>query len=111
MAVALFAAPAALHRMLFRSAAKPEVLSASSQLAAVGLSVLILALTGSVLLVVDVVLGRLQGALAGGATLLECVGLWGLLPEVGRCHAARAGARAGRWAPGGPQGMGAEPHA
>ncbi|WP_406507919.1 hypothetical protein [Streptomyces sp. NBC_00212] len=35
------------------------------------------ALTGSVLLVVDIVLGRVEGVIAGAVTLLVCGGLWG----------------------------------
>ncbi|MCX4670967.1 DUF6328 family protein [Streptomyces sp. NBC_01381] len=111
LAAALFATPAALHRTLFRRGAKPEIVSASSRLAGAGLSVLMLALTGSVLLVVDVVLGRVEGVLAGSATLLVCVGLWGLLPQFVRRRAARTEARPDRRTPGGVQGRGAEPQA
>ncbi len=51
------------------------------------MSVLILTLTGSVLLVVDVVLGRVEGVIAGSATLLVCDGLRGGVAAVR--HAAR----------------------
>jgi Family of unknown function (DUF6328) len=79
-AAALFTAPAALHRMLFRRHAKRRIVDVSARFAAVGLAVLALALTGSVLLVVDVVLGRAQGIAAGaGAAALFTV-LWLALP-------------------------------
>ena len=54
-------------------------------LAGLGLGVLMPAFAGSVLLVVDVTLGRVAGLTAGGATLVGCLLLWGLLPKlVGR---------------------------
>ena len=52
------------------------------QIATVGMGVLVLAFTGSVLLVVDVTTGRAGGVAAGAATLLVCLGLWGLLPRL-----------------------------
>ncbi|MDG4856863.1 DUF6328 family protein [Streptomyces sp. T-3] len=94
LAAALFSTPAALHRTLFQRGAKPEIVRTSSRLAGAGMSVLMLAMTGSVLLVVDVVLGRVEGAIAGSATLLVCGGLWGLLPQFVRRRAARVAAHA-----------------
>jgi len=70
------------------------------------MSVLTLALTGSVLLVVDVVLGRVEGVIAGSAMLLVCGGLWGLLPQLVRQHGPRPELpwdrqpERTRWAPG-----------
>ncbi|MFJ1970265.1 DUF6328 family protein [Streptomyces sp. NPDC087903] len=84
LAAALFTAPAALHRSLFQQRAKPRIVQVSSRLAAVGMGVLVLAFTGSVLLVVDVTTNRAGGAAAGGGTLLVCLGLWGLLPRMVR---------------------------
>jgi hypothetical protein len=80
LAAALFTAPAALHRTLFQKNAKPVIVRVSSRLAAVGMSVLTLAFTGSVLLVVDVSLGRAAGIAAGAGTFLVCVGMWLILP-------------------------------
>lgn len=82
LAAALFTAPAALHRALFQQRAKPQIVRASSRLAGIGMAVLVLALTGSVLLVVDVAAGRAEGAAAGAATFLVCAGLWGGLPRL-----------------------------
>ncbi|MEC7052454.1 DUF6328 family protein [Streptomyces violaceochromogenes] len=89
LAAALFTAPAALHRSLFQQGAKPRIVQVSSRLATTGLSVLVFAFSGSVLLVVDVTTGRAGGIAAGAATFLVCVGLWGLLPRLVR----RAGLR------------------
>ncbi|WP_461029631.1 DUF6328 family protein [Streptomyces sparsus] len=87
LTVIIFTAPAVLHRSLFRRGAKRRVVEVSSTLAQVGLVVLSASLTGAVLLVVDVVMGRPQGRLAAGAMVLACVALWLLLPwEVGRRH-------------------------
>ncbi|MER5211925.1 DUF6328 family protein [Streptomyces sp. NPDC002838] len=82
LAAALFTAPAALHRSLFQKGAKPRIVQVSSRLASAGLGVLVLAFTGSVLLVVDVTTSRAGGVAAGAATLLVCLGLWGLLPRL-----------------------------
>lgn len=82
LAAALFTAPAALHRRLFQQGAKPQVVNASSHLAQIGLGVLALALSGSVLLVVDVATGRAGGIAAGATTLVVCAGLWALLPHL-----------------------------
>ncbi|GAA2242651.1 DUF6328 family protein [Streptomyces indiaensis] len=89
LAAALFTAPAALHRSLFQQGAKPRIVQVSSRLATTGLSVLVFAFSGSVLLVVDVTTGRSGGIIAGVATFLVCVGLWGVLPRLVR----RAGLR------------------
>ncbi|MFD3499786.1 DUF6328 family protein [Streptomyces sp. NPDC058678] len=82
LAAALFTAPAALHRSLFQKGAKARIVQVSSRLATLGMGVLVLAFTGSVLLVVDVTTGRTGGLAAGGATLLVCLGLWWLLPRL-----------------------------
>ncbi|MDI3404637.1 DUF6328 family protein [Streptomyces cavernicola] len=81
-AAALFTAPAAVHRVLFQRHAKPQIVQVSSRLAAIGMGVLVLALTGSVLLVVDVAAGRAAGVASGVGTFLMCVGLWGVLPRL-----------------------------
>jgi hypothetical protein len=82
LAATLFTAPAALHRSLFQQNAKPAIVQVSSRLATAGLIVLMPAFTGSVLLVVDVTLGRTAGIVAGAGTLLACLLLWALLPKL-----------------------------
>jgi hypothetical protein len=78
----LFTTPAALHRALFRRGAKRAIVEASSRLVSLGLAVLALAFTGSLLLVVDVVVGRAAGIAAAAGALLLCGALWGLLPRL-----------------------------
>ncbi|MEB8341174.1 DUF6328 family protein [Streptomyces endophyticus] len=80
IAAALFTAPAAVHRMLFQLGAKRLIVRVSSRLAAYGMAALVLALTGSVLLVVDVTVGRGGGIAAGAGAFCVLTGLWGLLP-------------------------------
>ncbi|MFM9371064.1 DUF6328 family protein [Streptomyces sp. Da 82-17] len=88
-AAALFTAPAAVHRVLFQKHAKPQIVQVSSRLAAIGMAVLVLALTGSVLLVVDVVAGRTVGVICAVGTFVLCVGLWGVLPRMINTGGAR----------------------
>ncbi|MGW6402143.1 DUF6328 family protein [Streptomyces sp. NPDC055134] len=90
LAAALFTAPAALHRTLFGRGAKPQIVQISSRLAAAGLGVLMLALAGSVLLVVDVTAGRAAGIAAGAGTFAVCAVLWGVLPRLVRRSLTRA---------------------
>ncbi|MGW2934912.1 DUF6328 family protein [Streptomyces sp. NPDC001156] len=82
LAAALFTSPAALHRTLFQQRVKPSVVRISSRLAALGLVVLTLAFTGSVLLVVDVAMGRIAGIAASASTFLVYVGLWRVMPRM-----------------------------
>jgi Family of unknown function (DUF6328) len=82
VAAALFTAPAALHRMLFRRHAKRRIVDVSARFAAFGLGFLALALTGSVLLIVDVVLGRAEGVAAGAGAAVLFGALWLVLPLV-----------------------------
>ncbi|AVH60190.1 MULTISPECIES: DUF6328 family protein [Streptomyces] len=84
LAAALFTAPAAVHRSLFQQNVKPAIVRVSSRLATLGLYVLMLAFTGSVLLIVDVSLGRGAGIAAGAGTLAVCLALWSVLPRMVR---------------------------
>ncbi|MFF1695671.1 DUF6328 family protein [Streptomyces sp. NPDC058257] len=84
LSAALFTAPAALHRSLFGQHSKPRIVRVSSRLAGIGMVVLVFALAGSVLLVVDVAVGRTGGIIASAGTLVVCAGLWGLLPVLVR---------------------------
>ena len=53
-ASALFVAPTAYHRLMFRERDKPQLVSISSKLALAGLACLAIAMNGAVLLVTDV---------------------------------------------------------
>ncbi|MYT75619.1 MULTISPECIES: DUF6328 family protein [unclassified Streptomyces] len=104
VAAALLMAPAAVHRVLFQLGAKPRIVRVSSRLAACGMAALSLALTGSVLLVVDVTVGRGGGIAAGAGTFLVCAGLWGVLPGLLRRSLAGRAESPGAPGPPGPPG-------
>jgi hypothetical protein len=76
----LLVAPAAVHRVTFRRGLKIETVQVGHRLFTVGLGTLALTLTGAVLLVLDVAVGRdfaIPVAVVVGIVLL---GLWFLLP-------------------------------
>ncbi len=77
---ALLVAPVAVHRMVFQRGVKPQLVTLTHRLASAGLVTLALTLTGSVLLVLDVAIGRgLAVAIAAAVGLMFAV-LWFVLP-------------------------------
>jgi len=91
-ASALFVAPTAYHRLMFRERDKPRLLALSSKLALAGLACLAVAMNGAVLLVTDVIFGRTTAVVTVAATATLFVGLWfvlGLVRRIGtvRCDA------------------------
>ncbi|MFI6873375.1 DUF6328 family protein [Streptomyces sp. NPDC050400] len=102
LAAALLMAPAAVHRVLFQMGAKRELVRISSRLAGYGMAALVLALTGSVLLVVDVTVGRGSGIAAGAGTFVVCAGLWAVLPRLLRRSLVTRAAPAEEREPAGP---------
>ncbi|MCU1406634.1 MAG: sodium:proton antiporter [Glaciihabitans sp.] len=77
-------APVSLHRALFRRRAKEQIVAVADQLMRLTLAGVALVLSGTVLLIFDVVAGRTAGLIAGGAALLVTGVLWILLPLVVR---------------------------
>lgn len=77
---ALLIAPVALHRVLFRRHARPELVATAHRLALVGYWLLAAAMTTVVLLIFDVVAGSIVGACAAAVTVVVLLGLWGGLP-------------------------------
>ena len=75
-------APVALHRALFRRNAKPQLVVAANVLMRLALAAIALALSGTVFLIFDVVVGHLASFAAGGATLVLVLLLWALLPAL-----------------------------
>lgn len=76
----LLIAPVALHRVLFRRRARRVTVQVAHRLALVGLGLLAVALVGIVLLIFDVVLGRVAAVVAAAGIALVLLGLWLLLP-------------------------------
>lgn len=93
LATVLAIAPVALHRALFRQGAKDRIVLVSNRLLIVALACVSLTLTGSTLLIFDVVAGRTAGLVAGAATFAVIALTWLALPAV---HRTRLGSRWGR---------------
>jgi hypothetical protein len=72
--------PVSYHRLLFRRRMKDEVVKAANRLAKLGLACLALAIVTSVLLVLDVVVGRLRGSLLASVILIVLALVWYVLP-------------------------------
>lgn len=82
IATVLALSPVALHRALFRRGAKAQLVHAANLLLQLALAAISLALSGTVLLIFDVVSGHPAAFVAGGATLALTVGLWVVLPRL-----------------------------
>ena len=82
LATALILAPVSVHRSLFQKQLKQSIVTVGDRITRVALAVLALAVTGTALLVFDVVVGRAAGLVVGGCVLAVMVTLWVVLPEV-----------------------------
>ncbi|WP_432560993.1 DUF6328 family protein [Kineococcus sp. SYSU DK003] len=89
-AVVLFIAPVGYHRALFRQRSKARLVAAGSAFAKAGLATVGVVVTGGVLLVVDVVAGRVGGWIAGGTVALLIAVCWYVLPRRALRHAIAA---------------------
>jgi hypothetical protein len=75
-ASALFIAPTAYHRLMFRERDKPMLVRISSKLALAGLAFLAVAMNGAVLLVTDVLFEQPTVTVTIVLTVLVYIGLW-----------------------------------
>lgn len=78
----LLMGPAAYHRMLFGTGQKPEVVQGSHLLARGGIVTLMLAICAAVLLVADLVAGRVLAWIFAGGALVFFAAIWYVLPAV-----------------------------
>jgi hypothetical protein len=84
VASALLIGPVPMHRILFRRGLKPRLVRGADVMARGGLVMLLLAINGAVLLILDVVLtGRLPFVLSGLATAWFLV-IWYVVPLTAR---------------------------
>jgi O-antigen/teichoic acid export membrane protein len=83
-ASALFIAPTAFHRVIFKSRDKPYLIAVSSRLAVAGLVFLAIAMNGAVLLVTDVLFDGAVVAATVAITAALYTGLWFVLGIVRR---------------------------
>jgi hypothetical protein len=81
LATILALSPVALHRALFRRGAKPQLVHAANILLRLALAAISLALSGTVFLIFDIVVGHPAALIAGGATLALTVAIWAVLPS------------------------------
>jgi hypothetical protein len=89
LAAALLIAPAAIHRILFRHRLKEELVTWSSRMAMGGLTFLLLAILGAVLLIVDFVAGIWAAVALTVLVGLVCIAFWCVLPLWWRAAAHR----------------------
>jgi hypothetical protein len=83
-ATAVLIAPVAYHRALFRRGRKPSIVRSAHRMASVGLGLLLVAMVASVLLAVDLVVGRALAVPVAGAVCALFVYLWGVAPWMQR---------------------------
>lgn len=72
--------PVSLHRALFRKQAKDEIVRMANRVLKVTLFFVGVTILGTVMLIVDVVVGRQWGWAAAGITLVGITAAWVLLP-------------------------------
>ena len=82
VAVAFLTAPAAWHRMLFRQGRREDVVRSGNTFALIGLAFLALAMTGTVLLLAEVILGGWPAVIFGVVAFAVFTGLWFALPSI-----------------------------
>jgi len=90
LSTGLFVTPVSLHRGLFRKHRKTALVTMSDRIARLGVLVLAFVVTGTVLLVVDVVVNRTAAVWWSACALVLLVGLWFVMPRLVARHAATA---------------------
>ena len=84
IAVAFLTAPAAWHRVLFRQGRREDVVRSGNTFALIGLAFLALAMTGTVLLLAEVILGGWPAVIVGLLAFLVFTSLWFAWPLASR---------------------------
>ncbi|MEU5694956.1 DUF6328 family protein [Actinosynnema sp. NPDC020468] len=79
-AVALLTAPAAWHRILFRRGRREDIIAVANRFAVAGLAFLAVAMTGTILLLAEVIVGGWVAVALGVAAGLLFGVLWFALP-------------------------------
>jgi hypothetical protein len=82
-------APVSLHRTLFRRKAKAAIVTWANRILKITIVVVAMTLSGTVLLIFDVVVGRTAGLVAGLATLVAAFSTWSLLTVGAKRHLRR----------------------
>ncbi len=82
VAVGFLIAPVAYHRLAFRQRMKEELVTAANRLAQAGLAFCALAMAGSLLLILDVTVGRTAAQLGSAGALVWLLAWWFVIPMV-----------------------------
>lgn len=90
VASALFIAPTAYHRMMFRGHDKPRLVEMSSRFALAGLAALAVAMTGAILLVTDFIFDGAIVVVTFALSVAMFTGLWFALGTVRRMSNERS---------------------
>ncbi|MDC5698266.1 DUF6328 family protein [Intrasporangium calvum] len=80
VAVVLFTAPVAVHRVLFRQGLKDFIVAYTSKLASAGLVALAVSVVGGLVLVLDVLIDHTLAMWIGGALAVLTLVLWWAVP-------------------------------
>jgi hypothetical protein len=91
VAVALLTAPAAWHRVLFRRGRREDVVAAGNTFLLTGLGFLAVAMTGTVLLISEVIIGGWTAVLIGIVALLLYSTVWFAMPLLIRDTSSKLG--------------------
>ena len=81
VATALFTAPVAVHRVMFRRNLKDELVDFTGRVAVAGLVFLALAILGALLMIVDFVVGPIAAGMTTGVIAVLFAYLWYVLPK------------------------------
>ncbi|MGY1745830.1 DUF6328 family protein [Blastococcus sp. SYSU D00695] len=79
-ATMLLLAPVSFHRIVFRRGQKAALVAVADRMLSLGIALLVPAVSSSVLLVMDVVLGRWQAIVCSAVTALTGLVSWYVLP-------------------------------
>jgi hypothetical protein len=82
LTTALGLGPVSLHRLLFRRGAMAQIVDIGNRLVRATLVGVAFVLTGTTLLIFDVVMGRVAGFIAGGGVLIITILIWMIVPRL-----------------------------
>jgi hypothetical protein len=93
LASVCFIAPAAQHRLLFRTSLKEKMLRRANRIGIGGLLFLMVSMTSGIALVVEVVINDMTAVVFSGVVALAAAWLWLLQPIVDLHHLRTSGGR------------------
>lgn len=82
LSMGLFVAPVSMHRIVFRRHRRPELVAFGDRTARLGIGLLAVLFSGAVLLVTDIVVGRVFAVIAALVILGALTTLWFLIPHM-----------------------------